>query len=156
MPPSNPTLQRPRINGRRYSFSSLEAGIDGRSFGGFASIDYSHGLDPGEVRAEKPQVEGVTVGEYSAEASYEMYLEEHNAFLAYLGPGYMTKFFGITCSYAEKGEATITDRLPRCRIKKVSKPFSQGKDPLKVKVDLWVSYVNENGLTAIEPDRMVL
>src|SRR6185312_6553970 len=58
------------INGRLYSWSSIEVGIGagaGMPFDGIKAINYSDNLDPGMPRGKGPLARGYTLGNYQAD-----------------------------------------------------------------------------------------
>ena len=143
----------PQVNGNRYSFASIDFQLLGKRYFGVKSINYSDGLDPGEVRGTAPQLLGRTKGKYSAEGSMELYEAEFSDFVAALlsaGPslgfidsvGFMEIPFEVSVSYAEENSPTITDTLVACRIKKVDKSRAEGTDPLTVKLDLHIMSID--------------
>jgi hypothetical protein len=151
IPPGNPL-----INGNRYDFSSIEAKLDGRSYLGFKSINYSHSLEPGEVFGTDAQKMGRTRGQYKPEASFEMYKEEYALLLAGLGDGYMERAFMIVVNYEERDliPRVVTDRIVGFRIKKAENAHSPGNEPLTVKVEGSVMYILEDGNAPLAKMRM--
>jgi hypothetical protein len=135
----------PLINGKRYSFASIELNFNGLIFLGFKEISYSDDLEPGEIRGTHPQMLARTIGDYKAEASASMYMEEYNTLIASMGDGFMEQPFDVNATYADDGQPTVTDRVVGCRIKKNEYSHSQGTDGLIVKVDLHPFYVIHAG-----------
>jgi hypothetical protein len=144
-----PLPSYPLINGRRYSFASIEININGEAILGCKELQYTEALEPGEVRGAGPQVLGRTLGDYSVEGSVTVYREEWDAILEKLGAGYMAKVFDVVATYAEEGAPTKTDKLAGCRIKNVEQSNSQGTDALEVKLDLHVFYLLRDNVAAI-------
>jgi hypothetical protein len=147
-----PSIGNPLINGNRYDYSSIKAMLDGLSYLGFKSINYSHALEPGEVYGTHAQKMGRTRGQYKPEASFEMYKEEYALLLLGLGPGYMERSFDIVVNYEEWDgsiQRVITDNIIGFRIKKAENAHSSGNEPLTVKVEGSVMYVLENGLAPL-------
>ena len=138
-------MDYPLINGLRYSWASVAIKLDSANQLGIKEISYSHSVDRGEVRGVGPQVIGHTRGEYKAEGSITFLKEEYDAFVAKNGDGYMEKVFDISVSYAEIGNATVTDQLVGCRLSKAEKSPSAGTDALEVSCDLTILYLIENG-----------
>jgi hypothetical protein len=135
----------PEINNRTYSFSSIEADLDGDLYTAFKSINYSDSLEPGELRGTAVHRLQRTDGEYKAEASIEMSLEEADKLIQKLGNGFMLKAFKVTVQYAPDNMPVITDELIGCRLKKKDNSNSQGSDPSMVKFDLDPMYIIHNG-----------
>lgn len=141
----------PLLNGHRHDFSSAEINVNGQLFNGIRALNYGHGLDPGELRGNRAPTIGRTRGKYAAEGDMEVYLAEYQQLILTLGSGYMERSFNIVASYNELGQDLVTDMLIGCRIKKASKPFQEGNEPLVVRVELHVMELRENGLSAIDP-----
>lgn len=144
---------QPLINGRRYSFSSIEVDVNGRKYTGVKSISYNDGLDPGMARGTSPIPLGHTEGDYEAEASMTMFRAEFDTMLSQLGDGYGEVSFPITATYAAQGQPTVTDRLPAVRIKKVTNSNEQGNDPTEVELELVVmTPIERNGRRIVRRD----
>lgn len=145
------TLQPQKINGHRYSFSSIEIDLgDAGVVSGVVDISYDHGLEPTHVRANGSVQEiGRTRGEYSATGKMTLLKEDANLLRSKLGPGYMEKIFSVTVSYAETGHETTTDVLSGVRIKKEAESHSQGGDALKTEFELSVMALRMGGIDPI-------
>ncbi len=146
-------ISNPLINGNLYDFSSIEAKLDGQTYLGFKSINYSHGLEPGEVFGTDAQKAGRTRGQYKPESSFEMYKAEYALLIQGLGPGYMERSFNVVVNYEEWDGPVlrvVTDVVIGFRIKKAENAHSSGNEPLTVKVDGSVMYVIENGLPPLD------
>lgn len=142
--------QYPLINGHRYSFSSLEANIAGIPVPGISELSYNDGLEPGAIEGTSPQRLGRTRGKYESDGSMSMYRQEFDELTARLGDGYGERSFNIVASYADDGQPTVTDRLVGCRIKKVDNQAQKGSDPLEVKLELDIMYIERNGKTLVK------
>lgn len=145
----------PIINGVKYDYSSVEVVCQGARFSGIKSITYSHQLDPGMAYGTSAQPSGRTRGQYSAEASMEVYKADWFDLLTLISGvqvvaglsarGFMETEFQIGVAYNEPLPALlIVDLLQGCRIKKAEHGGAEGNDPLVVKVDLSVMYIIEN------------
>lgn len=144
------SVANPLVNGNRFSFSSIEAAVLGVIFYGFGEVNYSDNLDPGDVRGTSSQRLGRTQGDYKAEASIGVYLEEWLDLQVLLAPapplGLMTTVFNVVVNYAELAlNPPQTDVIKGCRIKKIANDFKQSTEGLLVKLDLDVSYIIRNG-----------
>jgi hypothetical protein len=146
-------IEYPLVQGERHDFASIEVTIETeqgpKRFKGFTAVNYSASLEPGQVRGTAARKIGRTIGEATEEGSLEMYLAEWDELRAALGNGYMRKVFNVTVTYGADGLPVTTDTLVGCRIKKVDKSHSQGADGLKVKLELDVMKILENGLDPI-------
>ena len=145
MPPS---LQYPLVRGRAYSFVSAELGLAGLSMRGYKSFNYKDALKPGLAKGTAPMNLGWTQGDYTAEASIELYRREYDVFIAtvinygrqlgLVNVGFGEIPFPWSITYADMGQPTVTDSLPSVRITSGDSSNSQGADPLTIKVDLEV------------------
>jgi hypothetical protein len=141
------------INGNRYSFASIEATINSRRYKGFTEINYSDSLEVGDVRGASPIALGETDGDYQTEGSLTMLRREYDQLVADLGDGYGMARFPITCVYANRGEATVTDRLPAVRITGVENGHSQGNEALTVQLTLKIlAPIERNGRRLVPRD----
>ena len=116
---------------------------------GLKSINYSDKLEPTKVYGAAAEPIGRTRGAYSAEGSFELYLDEFNSLVAALGTGYKLKPLLITVSYSE-GDRTYTDTLEGARIKGVDASQAQGADPLVRKCDLDLMRVLWDGVSSVD------
>ncbi len=138
----------PKVNGHVYDFSSVELNFAGLIYTGVSEISYTHGLEPGVLRGTRSGKLGRTRGEYTAEGSFSMYLEEWKLFRTALGPGFMEQSFTATILYSELLAPLQTDVLVACRITNDEKSHSQGADPLVVAITLDIMEITEDGLPA--------
>ncbi len=152
-------LSYPLINGLKYDYSSVELNIDGQVFGGVKSINYKWSLDPGVQRGTRAQKIGRSRGTYDADGSIEIYKVEYHAIISRLSRlgtrGYAETAFNIVVSYEENVTDVITDQLVGIRLKTGENGHQEGNDPLVVKCDLDIMYILENGLSAIDPRKML-
>jgi hypothetical protein len=138
----------PNILGHYFSFASIEARIKGQPFVGFTAINYSNGLEPGDVYGTRPQLLGTTRGKQKAEGSLEMYLQDWENLKALLGAGgvgYGEERFSIVVQYGEIGMPVKTDVLEGVRITKVEYSNADGTDAAKVTLTLNIMRVEESG-----------
>lgn len=143
-------MDYPMVNGHRMSFSSINLSIDGTETIGFRSITYNDTAEPGEVRGAHAQILGRTLGDYTCEASLELYSEELDEFLRAFGDGYMEKIFDITVVYEEEGGGTTqSDQVHACRIRGINRNHAQGTDPLSVTVDLHPMFITRSGVVPL-------
>lgn len=146
-----PSLAYPLINGFRYDFSSIKFNFLGFQYVGIKAINYKSSKKPGDVRGTHAQLLGRTRGQYSAEASFEMFREEWDTFIKLLkatspGIGFMEAAFDINVGYSEALTAPMQqDDLIGCVISEVDTSNSQGGDALTVKASLHVLIIKHNG-----------
>jgi hypothetical protein len=141
------------INGNRYSFASIEAAINGRRFKAFTEINYSDSLEVGDARGTSSIALGETDGDYSTEGSFTMLRREFDQMVAELGDGYGMTRFPMTVVYANRGEPTVTDRLPAVRITGVENGHSQGNEPLTVQCTIKILVpIERNGRRLVPRD----
>lgn len=144
-------MQYPLINGKRYSFASINMSIGIVPVFGITDISYSHSLEPGEVRGAHPQVLGYTRGEYSCEASVTFLKEEWDEIVT--GTGLQNPSVGllemiipvIVITYADQGSPISVDRLFNCRVQSIEVSSSSGSDPVEVVVALMPTHIEMNG-----------
>lgn len=140
----------PMVNGHRMSFSSINLAIDGTETIGFRSVTYNDSQDPGEVRGAHAQIIGRTLGDYTCEASLELYSEELDEFLRAFGDGYMERVFDVIVTYSEEdGGPTVTDTIHACRIRAVNRNHTQGTDPLSATIDLHPMWITRSGVNPL-------
>ncbi len=144
-------MQYPDVNGKRYSFSSVEAKFNDQRYIGFKAVAYKSSLKPGIVRGTDPNKLGRTRGQGDHTGSFEMFKEEWETLKASLGDGFMEVPFNIVVAYAEDGSPVATDALYGCRITDVDDTHSEGPDALTVKCELDIMDVDYNGVRAFKP-----
>lgn len=147
------------INGHAFDFSSIKltSSIVGAPplIERFVSIDYEHSLTPGELRGRGSKVLGTTRGEYSANGSISIYLEDwqllKSGLLAMPLPpgGYMEKRFQLIVAYGEIGSLPVADVLRGCRVVKTTHSRKRGNEALMVDIDLHIMEVIENASPAV-------
>lgn len=148
------------INGNMYDFTSIKllpSVLAAPILERFTAISYELALEPGEVRGRGSKVYGTTRGQFSASGSMTVYAEDFEilkgGLMAQATPkaaGFMEKRFLLNVGYAELPPAApILDILRGCRITRVSKPYQQGNEPLKVDLDLHIMDVWLNGVPAV-------
>lgn len=139
-------ISYPDVNNRAYSYSSVEIDINGDIFTAVKSINYSDGMEPGELDGTAQHMLGRTAGKYKAECNFDMSLAEFELMKNKLGDGFMLKSFDIKVQYAEnEDEQLVTDEIIGFRIKKADKSNASGPDPTMVKVEGHVIYIIHNG-----------
>lgn len=139
------------INGVVYDYSSITVTVDGIPYGGISEINYSDTLDPGVLRGTSALPRGFTRGQYEAEASFTIALQDmlplREALAAKaIGGGFMETVFLISVSYREATSPLVTDTIEGCRIKHQENSHSAGNnDGLMTKVDLKVYRIGWGG-----------
>lgn len=138
----------PLINGVAHDWSSVEIdlGEDAGIFTGVTELTYSDNLEPGQAMGTSAQKLARTRGEYSAEGSLSMLLQDSVEFIAALGQGYKEKVFNVTVMYSEPSSGdVITDKLIGCRIGSTEGGGSQGPDALTKTFSLDILRISVNG-----------
>lgn len=134
------------LNGVYHDHTSLQIFIDGQETVGIPELNYSDGLDPGEVRGTRSQVLGFTRGQYATEGDVTLYKRQYVSLITRFGDGFLEHDFPIVISYRnDDNGGLITDTLAGVRLKKPSNASSEGNDPIKVKIDLRITYILWNG-----------
>lgn len=139
----------PLVNGRRYSFASIEITANGKTYLGMKEVSYTDTCEPGEIRGTGQQLLGRTAGDYACEASMTPYREEADDLIESLGDGWMLKVFDVVVNYSEEGAPMKTDRIVGCRIKSSENNHSQGTDGLENPLELHPMYILRNGIAPI-------
>lgn len=143
----------PMINGFAYSWASVKIKIDGADAIMIKELSYKHKVDRAKVRGAGMKPLGETRGEYEAEGSLTLTREGWDQLRNKLGNGYMEKRFGISSSYAEEGQPTVTDELSGVKISEVENKPKQGTDGLEVTLELSVMGILEGGLNPLNATR---
>ncbi len=148
--------ETPLINGRRYSFSSIEIAIvrpDGKSeiFIDIDEINYSEGLDIAFVPGTNSAPVCWTAGIYQAEdTSLSMTKSSfQQGVVEAIGNGWMGANLEIVCKYNDVGEPLTKDVIT-CRISKAEDAHSFGPDPLKTKMTCKTFLIKRNDITPLE------
>ena len=147
-------IQDPLLNGVRTDHSSTILYLDGIPYK-FPSINYSDGLEPGEVRGNQTQVMAITRGTYKASGSFELWKAESDVFNAnliqhYPRVGFYEINFPIVLQYkAEAQTGNTTVAMPSVRIKQMDNSSQQGSEAHKVKYDLYVFGILRNGIPPV-------
>ncbi len=132
-------LSYPAVAGKYYGFSSIVLKLNGLSFRGFKSINYSRKRSRGRVMGNHPDPIAWTRGENEYTGDCELYLPEWNLFQSELGggeDGYGDVPFTVVVTYGENGFDTIIDELIGCHMDSTDASNGQGTDPLVRKFDL--------------------
>lgn len=148
---SNPVL----INGRRYSFASIEFNVlkpDGSSqvFIDIDAISYSDQLNIEFVPGTSQAPVGWTSGTYEpqdgsfslAKSSFQSGIVEG------IGNGWMGANVKFTVNYADEGEPLTSDEII-CRLTGSSDDHSAGPGHLKVEVSFKPILIKRNGVTPL-------
>lgn len=130
----------PQINGVKYDFSSIELNLNGQSFVGFKSINYSRTRTRTKVYGSNSDPLAKTKGTNDYSGDCEVYLAEWNYFqqnilipyaLQQTGTGgYGDVFFTVTVSYRTNTSDLISDTLAGCTLDSTEASQSQGTDAL--------------------------
>jgi hypothetical protein len=154
-------LQVPIINGKRYDYASILTMVNGLPKLGrtITSIEYSDSIQRGVVRAGARLPIGYTGGEYSAEGSIEMPIEERDIFLAEIASGGIARgrydaAFELTVSFAELGQRTIVDQLNGCRLNGTEQTFQRGPEGLVVRFPISIHLLILNGSLPFSGDQL--
>lgn len=145
----------PIINGNAYSWASISFKIDGQADLGIyiKEISYSHKVEREMLRGAGMRPLGFTRGEYGAEGSVTFTREGWNAIISKFGAGYLERSFGVSVSYAELGQNTVTDELVQVRFGGSENNPSQGAEGTEVSCDLHILAIRENGVNPLNSTR---
>lgn len=146
-----------RVNGLYYDFTSIEFGILGINQPNVVEINYSATGDPGVFRGTSALPRGRTRGTIEFEADFTIYKEDFEPIKAALatipkGGGFMLAAFDITVDMREEGAVIpVTDSLLGARIIGVENSYSEGNEPLKVKINLSIMNILFNKIPVLNP-----
>jgi hypothetical protein len=147
---SNPLL----INGRRYSFASLEFSIlkpSGASeiFIDIDSISYEHSLTIEFVPGTSQAPVGWTSGVYEPkDGSFSLAKSSFTRLVQDIGNGWMGANVKFVLNYADEGEPLTTDTII-ARLSGVGNDHSAGPSALKVTVAFKPILIKEGGITPL-------
>ena len=146
------------VNGHAYSAGSIRLSMNAdrsRVFDRFFRVSYRHGLSVGIHRGNvDPRPLADTDGEYSADASISLYLEDWRDLRSLLMEtdepgGFMQRHFSVSLEYAEEGLGAMSDELRTCRITEVSRSTGRGSDAVAVDLRLYVKEIREDGIRPV-------
>jgi hypothetical protein len=141
----------PAIQGRFPSWGSLTAKVDKQIHTGFTSIKWDQSLTPTKVYAQGVRAKGGTRGKHECSGSLEMLLPAWQALRQGLAAKHPNRSYGlvefeINVAWRETDADPVqTANLHRVRVQKVSYDNSEGPDPTKVTLELFVLSVDEDG-----------
>lgn len=144
----------PLINGRRYSFASLELSLitpDGSSeiFIDINELTYSEALEISFIRGANQAPVGWTSGEYTpGDATISMAKSTFQALIERIGNGWLGSNLRVVAKYSDEGEPLTTDTLVT-RIKGAEDTGSPGPDGLFTKMTLLPMIIKRNGITPL-------
>jgi phage tail tube protein FII len=145
-----------KINGRKYSWASLEVQLDGLIFQGITSLNYKQSLTPAKVGGQGVYPLDATVGEYEAEGDMEMNRKDADALRAALAAktvngSYALAEFDAVAQF-DDGTQVQTDKLVRCRIKEEDSQNARSSDASMEKIGLHVMWIEKNGRRMLAPE----
>jgi hypothetical protein len=153
------TIDAIRVNGNIFEWGSIRVKIRGAELIGFYEISYGHKRERQAVYgAGKHHAPiGVTRGKYSVENG-KLGVWKHAArdlrkYLAQYAPdkkSYGDVEFNIIAEYIDYGQESITEELLRCYIVSENDSHSEGTDPLKEEIGIFITVAKKNGLTLFD------
>lgn len=144
----------PLINGRRYSYSSIEYTLQAGVFAGTVididEISYSEQLDIAFRNGTSKIPLGSTAGVWQPqECTLSMGKSTFTQFMALVGPGWLGSNLLLMANYNDEGEPLTSD-LITSRITGHSNEHSYGPDPLKVTLKfMTVIPIISNGVPSV-------
>ena len=149
-------ISTPLINGRRFSYASVEVALlkpDGSSeiFIDVDSIDYSEQLNISFMRGTGQAPIGWTAGEYEAGDLTLSIAKSHfqTGIVEGIGEGWLGANLQVTVKYADEGEPTCSDVLTT-RISGAADAPAVGPDPLAVKMTCKCMQISRNGINPLK------
>lgn len=147
--------QGTNINGRNYSYSSLELSIirpggSSEIFVNVDSISYSDALEIAMVNGTNQGPIGWTAGTYSAaDATLSMGKSDfQKGIVEKIGHGWMGANLIVSAKYSDVGEPLTVDKLI-ARISGASDTGSYGAESLRTALTLKVFMIERNGIRPI-------
>lgn len=150
----------PLINGRRYSFSSIEVamtvlGGSSELFLDISEINYSEVLNVSMVNGTSRNPIGWTSGMYEPQqGSIVIGKSSFQEMIQKIGPGWLGVNLVIAISYQDIGEILTVDTLA-CRLVGVEDSHSYGPDALTTTLTILPFYITRNGLPPTIPNRVI-
>lgn len=148
-------VSAPLINGRHYSYSSIEAAIifaDGsrETFIDITELSYSDALNISFVQGTNRAPIGWTAGMYEPGDSSMTVTKSsfQTGIVEKIGAGWLGANITIVAKYADEGMPLTTDELTS-RIAGAEDSHSFGPDNLNVKVALKTILIKRNGITPL-------
>lgn len=147
-------INLPLINGRRYSFASLELAImrptgPAEIFIDIRSISYSDSLEITKVRGTSQMPIGWTAGQYEAgDTEIVMGKSSFQTLIGKIGHGWLGANLIINAKYADVGEPLTVDTL-NCRISGASDSPANGAEELNVTLTLSTFEILRNQLRPV-------
>lgn len=145
----------PLINGRRFSFSSIEFAIStpataAEIFVDIDDVSYSESLEIAFKRGASQQPLGWTAGAYTpGEATLQMGKGTFNEGIVMgIGPGWLGVNIALAVAYAEVGEVPCVDTMV-ARIIGAEDKGSAGPEPLVTIVRLQPFIILRNGIPPV-------
>lgn len=144
-------MQIPLINGRRYSYASIELSLTRGAnkteiFVDISEINYADNLEVGDVEGTSRMFVGHTSGVYRPEnTTFNIAKSSGQKFIAAIGPGWLGSNVSLTAKYADHGEPLIVDVITGMIIG-ISDGHSSGPDGLQQTVTLKTFKIIRNGL----------
>jgi len=144
------TTPYPLIQGNAFAWSSVEIDILGVPQLGITSINYNSDIDPADVYGAGSNPIAFTQGKVTLTGDFEILLNQYNAMVAQLGPGWRANTIGdIIVKYSEDaaGFDPIVDTLGAVRILQVGATAqSSSSDALVRKLTFKYLKILENGI----------
>lgn len=146
----------PVIQGRRFSWPSVELKSFGQIYTGYTSINWKQGVKSTKVMAAGAYPVGRTLGEYEASGDIEWLVQDAQLFKAMLAARHPTGSyalvpFDLALTMSEDAK-TDTITLVQCRIEEEDVGASRGPDAITEKWTLSIMWILKNGLRMLSPE----
>lgn len=144
------------INGRKYSWASIEAKVDGLVYKGISEISYKQSLKPAKVGGQGVYPLDRTVGDYEAEGNFTMTIADIEALRAALAAKAPNNSYGLTefdiLIQFDDGVKVHTHKLVRCRMAVEDDGHKRSSDPITEKVDVDVMWIEKDTFRMLAPE----
>jgi hypothetical protein len=144
----------PLINGRRYSYSSIEVVLQNGAgppqlYTDISSVSYEEDLDVSFVRGTSRSPIGWTAGDYNpGDSSFEMGKSSFTQLVLTTGPGWLGINMVANIAYADIGEIVTVDTLI-ARIIGAADSHTTGPDALKTTLKIKPITILRNGIPSM-------
>ena len=142
-----------RVNGKAYDWGDVDVKIPGMTLI-VQEISYDDELEKEAAYGKGPKPRGYGTGNYKASGKLSMLKDDYDELIEYCKANgiafYRLEIPKIIVSYANEGQATVSDVLNKVSFSKASHKAAQGDKSMKVDLDLMIGgTVERNGVQPV-------
>lgn len=142
-----------KVNGKAYDWGDVDVKIPGMTLI-VQEISYDDELEKEVVYGKGPRPRGYGTGNYKASGKISMLKDDYDELIEYCKtngiPLYRLEIPKIIVSYANEGQATVSDVLNKVSISKASHKAAQSDKSMKVDLDLMIAgTIERNGVQPV-------